>query len=222
MVRLHRLREGNQRQVDGHDPELRQRLLDQQACRLHHLNEAEADPADDRHSLARQPTRLEHRERRRRLLSVLRRHRQNMADHLRPGSVRVRVRLAVLRIFRQVEAGDLKLGEPGFPRQRAPAHMSVAAVNSEHRLEFVSLSPHRLPAGLLVNYAVPEKEGRAPIVNRLASQEVERLLQPSRARDSRSAERRSRREERHHHGHNKSDAMFTAAPGKNSGAAFFA
>jgi hypothetical protein len=145
-----------------------------------------------------------------------------MADHLRAGSVRVRVRLAVLRIFRQVEAGDLKLGEAGFPRQRAPAHMSVAAVNSEHRLEFVSLSPHRLVAGLLVNYAVPEKEGRALMVNRLASQEVERPLLLSRARDSRSAERKSRREERHHHGHNNSDAMFTAAPGKNSGAAFFA
>src|SRR5439155_19068865 len=116
-----------------------QRLLDQQACRLRHLNEAEADPAADRHSLARQPTRPEHRERRRRLRSVLRRHRQNMANHLRAGSVRVRVRLAVLRIFRQIEAGELKLGDPGFPRQRAPAHMSGAAENSDSRLESVSL-----------------------------------------------------------------------------------
>src|SRR5207245_3909116 len=99
-------------------------------------------------------------------------------------------------IFRQVEAGDLKLGEPGFPRQRAPAQMSVAAVNSEHRLEFVSLSPHRLPAGLLVNYAVPEKEGRAPMVNRLASQEVERLLQPSTARRNQAA--RKGPKEQHH------------------------
>jgi hypothetical protein len=43
VFRLHRLSEGNQRQVDGRDPEPRQRLLGQQAWRLHHLNAAEAD-----------------------------------------------------------------------------------------------------------------------------------------------------------------------------------
>ena len=59
-ARLHLLSEGNQRPVDAHDPESRQRLLDQQACHRHHLNEAEANPADDLRSLGRQPARREH------------------------------------------------------------------------------------------------------------------------------------------------------------------
>ena len=60
VVRLHHLSEGNQRPVDGHDPESRKRLLDQQACRLRHLSAAKVDQAGDLRSQARQPTRLEH------------------------------------------------------------------------------------------------------------------------------------------------------------------
>ena len=60
VVRLHHLSEGNQRPVDGHDPESRQRPLDQQACPLRHLNAAKVDQAGDLRSLGRQPTRLEH------------------------------------------------------------------------------------------------------------------------------------------------------------------
>ena len=46
--RLHHLSEEDQRPVDGHDPESRQRLLDQQACRLHRLNRGDLNQVHDR------------------------------------------------------------------------------------------------------------------------------------------------------------------------------
>jgi hypothetical protein len=115
--------------VDGHDPESRQRHLEQQACHLHHLNEAAANPAADLHSLLRQSIRLEHRERQRRLLSVLRRHRQNMVDHQFTtwGRVRLPVRL-VVRLNVSVSAPR---------RQWAQGKASTAAENSERHRGYV-------------------------------------------------------------------------------------
>ena len=121
--------------MDGRGPESRQRLLEQQACRLHHLNGAEANPADDLHSLARQPTRLEHRERRRHLLSVHRRHRQNMVGHQREIWARVRVRPVVMKIFRRkIAARQLNVSDSALRRQWAQGKASARAENSERRL----------------------------------------------------------------------------------------
>ena len=223
LVRLHRLREGNQRQVDGHDPESRQRLLDQQACRLHHLNEAEANPADDLHSLARQPTRLEHRERRRRLLSVLRRQRQNMVDHQSTSWARVRVpvRLVVLKTFRpKVAARHLNVSDSALRRQLAPVRPGILAENSERHLGYVIPPAHLLWAALLAKRMARDNQVRA-LINLAGRRELERLLQQSMARDSRSMERKNPKREHLHQGHNNFGAIFTAAPDKNPGAAFF-
>ena len=53
----HRSSEQNQHQVDGRGQESRQRLLDPQACRLHHLNAAKEEQAGGLHSLGQQRTR---------------------------------------------------------------------------------------------------------------------------------------------------------------------
>src|SRR5207249_7243965 len=119
---------------------------------LHHLNEAEANPADDLHSLARQPTRLEHRERRRRLLSVLRRQRQNMVDHQSTSWARVRVpvRLVVLKTFRpKVAARHLNVSDSALRRQLAPVRPGILAENSERHLGYVIPPAHLLWAALL-------------------------------------------------------------------------
>jgi len=217
-VRLHHLSEASQRQVDGHDPESRQRLLDQQACHLHHLNEAEANPADDLHSLARQPTRLEHRERRGRLLSVLRRHRQNMVDRQFASWARVRVpaRLVVLRTFRRRVAN---VSASALRRQWVQGKASAAVGNSERHLRYIIPSV-RLPwAAPLAKRTARDNQVRA-LINPAGRRELERLLLQNMARDSRSMERKSPKREPLHQGHNNSGAILIAAPEKNSGAAF--
>jgi hypothetical protein len=225
--RLHHLSEEDQRPVDGRGPESRQRLLDRQACRLHHLNEAEANPSDDLHSLARQPTRLEHRERRRRLLSALRRHRQNVAG--RQLTIWARVRLPVrLVVHLNVSASALRrqwalrkasaaAESRGHCSQLAPARPGILAENSErHRGYVIPAAP--LPwAALLAERMARDNRVRA-LINPAGRRELECLLLQSMARDSRSMERKS---PHLHQGHNNSGAIFTAAPEKNSGAAFF-
>jgi hypothetical protein len=223
VVRLHHLSEGNRRPVDGHDPESRQRLLDQQACRLHHLNEAEANPADDLHCLARQPTRLEHRERRRRLLSILRRHRQNMVDHQLTSWARVRapVRLVVLRTFRRkVAARHLNVSASALRRQLAAVRPGILAENSERHPGYIIPAARLLWVPLLAKRMARDNQVRA-LINLAGRRELECLLLQSMARDSRSMERKSPKKEHLHQGHNNSGATFTAAPEKKFRSRFF-
>jgi len=202
--RLHHLSEENQRPVDGHDPASRQRLLDQQTCRLHHLNEAKVNPADDLHSLARQPTRLEHRERRRRLLSILRRHRQNMVDHQLTSWARVRapVRLVVLRTFRRkVAARHLNVSVSALRRQLAAVRPGILAENSERHPGYIIPAARPPWAALLAELMARDNQVRA-LINLAGRRELECLVLQSMARDSRSMERKSPKRERLHQGHN--------------------
>jgi len=109
----------------------------------------------------------------------------------------------MLEMFRhRVRAGELKLNEPGFHRQRARAHISVAAENNERRRESVSLSRRRLPAGRLVKRAARNPEGKDHTVNPAGNHGVVRLSQRSADSLSQKVEGKSRLKKRRHRGPN--------------------
>ena len=69
---------------------------------------------------------------------------------------------------------------------------------------------------------VEEREGRVRMVNLAVSQKLERLLQLSAGKGSRSAERKRARGHHRHEDHNNFLLITLAAPEQKSGAAFFA
>ena len=144
-----------------------------------------------------------------------------MVDHQRAGWARVRVRRVVMRIFRRkIAARHLNVSASALRRQWAPGKASDAAENSERHLGCVIPSA-RLPwAAPLAKRMARDNQVRA-LINPAGRRELECLLLQSMARDSRSMERKSPKKEHLHQGHNNFGAIFTAAPGKNSGAAFF-
>jgi hypothetical protein len=79
--------------------------------------------------------------------------------------------------------------------------------------ESIDLLPHRLPVQV-------QAKREVPMVNLAASQEVERLLQLSTGKGSRSAERKRARGPRRHEDHNNFSLIILAAPEHKSGAAF--
>jgi hypothetical protein len=99
--------------------------------------------------------------------------------------------------------------------------MSRRVLSVGRHKDFVSLVVRRRRQGvLLVKRAVREKEARVFVVNLAARRRVERLLEPSTARQSQRAERKDPKEERHRQGHNNS--VLQRLRSKNFGAAFFA
>jgi hypothetical protein len=102
------------------------------------------------------------------------------------------------------------------------ARVQARAGNSGRDLESVSQARSRQLAHLPAKRAAREKEAKAPMVNLPHHQEAERLLQPSVARGSQSAERKKQRKNHPRRGHNNPGAIVIAAPErKGSGAAFF-
>jgi len=63
--------------------------------------------------------------------------------------------------------------------------------------------PRRLPVEVKAMREVEEREGKAPLVNPVDSQEVERRLPPSKGRGNRNAERKREREHHRQVGRNK-------------------
>jgi hypothetical protein len=126
-----------------------------------------------------------------------------------------------MRIFRRkIAATDLNVSASALRRQWAQGKASAAAENSERHPGYIIPSA-RLPwAVLLAKRMARDNRGRA-LINPAGPRELECLLLQSMARDSRSMERKSPKREHLHQGHNNSGAIFTAAPEKNSGAAFF-
>jgi hypothetical protein len=91
---------------------------------------------------------------------------------------------------------------------------------SEAKRESIDLQARRLPAQVQAKREAEERGGKAPMVNLAASQEVERLLQLSTGKGSRSAERKRARGPRRHEDHNNFSLIILAAPEHKSGAAF--
>jgi hypothetical protein len=88
--------------------------------------------------------------------------------------------------------------------------------------ESINLRPHRLPVQVQAKREVEEREGRVRRVNLAVSQELERLLQLSAGKGSRSAERKRARGPHRHEDHNNFLLIYLGGPGKKiSGAAFF-
>ena len=168
--------------------------------RLRHLNAAEADQA--------------------RGLRSLRHPRQSRAGHLRADWARVRVRRVVMRIFRRkVAARQLNVIDLALRRQWAQGKASAAAENSERRRHYVNLAVRHLRARLLAKRVARDNQVRA-LINPAARRELECLLQVSAPQASQRVERKSPKREHLHQGHNNFGAIFTAAPEKDSGAAF--
>jgi hypothetical protein len=88
--------------------------------------------------------------------------------------------------------------------------------------ESINLRPHRLPVQVQAKRDVEEREVRVRMVNLAVSQELERLLQLSAGKGSRSAERKRARGHHRHEDHNDFLLNTFAAPEQKSGAAFFA
>ena len=171
---------------------------------------ADHPPAGHRH--VRPPRRLED--------AVLRRHLRNMVDHQRAGWARVRVRRVVMRTFRRkVAARQLNVIDSALRRQWAQGKASAGAENSERRRHYVNLAVRHLRARLLAKRVARDNQVRA-LINPAGRRELECLLLQSMVRDSRSMERKSPKREHLHQGHNNFGAIFTAAPEKDSGAAF--
>jgi hypothetical protein len=127
----------------------------------------------------------------------------------------------VRKIFRRkVAARQLNVSASALRRQWAQGKASAAAENSERHLGCV-IPAARLPwAAPLAKRMARDNRVRA-LINPAGRRELECLLLQSMARDSRSMERKSPKKEHLHQGHNNySGAIFTAAPEKNSGAAF--
>ena len=80
--------------------------------------------------------------------------------------------------------------------------MNREAEKNADNLESIDLRPHHLRVQVRAKREVEEREGKVPMVNLAASQEVERLLQLSTGKGSRSAERKRARGPRRHEDHN--------------------
>src|SRR6266480_6186201 len=126
-----------------------------------------------------------------------------------------------MRIFRRkVAARQLNVSDSALRRQWAQGKASAGAENSERRRHYVNLAVRHLRARLLAKRVARDNQVRA-LINPAGRRELECLLLQSMARDRRSMERKSPKKEHLHQGHNNFGAHFTAAPEKNSGAAFF-
>jgi len=191
-----------------------------------------------------QPARLEgHRAKRLRQASDL--HRRNVASHQQAcGKAQLQARgsLAGLRACKSkavVERPRSSAAEHRF--QPAQVLVNVAAAQSTDSLarrlrelvpvnreaeknadnpDSIDLRPHRLPVQVQAKREVEEREGKVPMVNLAASPEVERLLQLSAGKGSRSAERKRARGPHRHEDHNNFLLIVLAAPEQKSGAAF--
>jgi hypothetical protein len=169
------------------------------------------------------------------------RHRLNTvsrkADSARPPKLDRRVVPRILQSKVTVELWELSAVL--HHHQSAQVHVSVAAAQSTDSLatanlarrlrvrvpvnceaeknadnpESIDLLPHRLPVQV-------QAKREVPMVNLAASQEVERLLQLSTGKGSRSAERKRARGPRRHEDHNNFSLIILAAPEHKSGAAF--
>ncbi len=201
VAHLRLLSEGNQRQVDRHDPELRQRP---RVVRPRHLN-AVGGRADRQQQ---RPHRSNNSDRR------------NVADRQLASWARVRIRLVARRMFHRVAADHLNVSASAPLRQLAWGQPRVAVGNRGHRRGCVIRSRRRLPADLPAKRVAGDHRVRASI-NPAGRRELERLPQPSTAPVNLSMEIKGPKNRRLHPGHNNFGAIFTAAPEKNSGAAFF-
>jgi hypothetical protein len=150
-----------------------------------------------------------------------------MVDHQFTSWARVRVR-ALLVVHLNVSASALRrqwalrtasaaAESRGHCRQLAPVRPGILAENSERHRGYVIPSA-RLPWVVLLAKRMARDNQVRALINPAGRRELECLLLQSMARDSRSMERKS---PHLHQGHNNSGAIFTAAPDKNSGAAFF-
>jgi hypothetical protein len=160
------------------------------------------------------------------------------------------VRLVVLRTFRRkganVSASALRRQwaqgkasaapeNRGHCRQLAPVRPGILAENSERHRDYVIPSARLLwAAARLAKRVAGDNQGRA-LTNPAGRRELECLPLRSMAKDkgnlrdgdnprdrnNSSAARKKVRKEHLRQGHNNSVSIFTAAPEKNSGAAFF-
>ena len=105
-------------------------------------------------------------------------------------------------------------------RLRVRVPVNREAEKNADNLESIDLRPHHLRVQVRAKREVEEREGKVPMVNLAASQEVERLLQLSTGKGSRSAERKRARGPRRHEDHNNFLLIVSAAPEQKSGAAF--
>ena len=126
-----------------------------------------------------------------------------------------------MRIFRRkIAARRLNVSASALRRQWAPGKASAAAENSQRHLGFV-IPAARLPwAAPLAKRMERDNQVRA-LINPAGRRELECPLQVSAPQASQRVERKSPKREHLHQGHNSFGAIFTAAPEKNSGAAFF-
>jgi len=94
------------------------------------------------------------------------------------------------------------------PKFRAAEHrlQNREAEKNAGNPDSIDLRPHRLPGQVQAKREVEERPGKVPMVNLAASQEVERLLQLSTGKGSRSAERKRARGP-HRHDYNKVRAL---------------
>ena len=144
-----------------------------------------------------------------------------MVDPQRAGWARVRVPRVVMRIFRRkIAATDLNVSASALRRQVTWEHLRVAAGNRGYHRGRVVRSRRRLRADLLAKRMARDNQVRT-LINPAGRRDLERPLQVSVPQTSRRVERKSPKREHLHQGHNNFWAVFTAAPEKNSGAAFF-
>ena len=129
----------------------------------------------------------------------------NAAHRRQPAQVRMSVAAA--------QSADSKATANLARRLRVRVRVSREAEKSEANRESINLKPHRLPVQV-------QAKREVPMVNLAASQEVERLLQLSTGKGSRSAERKRARGPRRHEDHNNFLLIVSAAPEQKSGAAF--
>ena len=124
------------------------------------------------------------------------------------------------RFRRRVTRADLSVSGSARRRQWAQGKASAAAENSERHLGSVIPSA-RLPwAAPLAMRMAPDNQVRA-LINPAGRRELECPLQVSAPQGSQRVERKNPKREHLHQSHNNFGAVFTAAPEKDSGAAFF-
>ena len=198
-----------------------------QARQFHHLSGARLAAGRAHNRAARLLLRL--------TAKVARCRLQSVAGHRRASWVKVQVPArVVLRIFRhKAAARDPRLKDSVIRRRRARVHMSAGARNSDHNPQLANQPRRRLRVGLRMKRAAREKEAKVPMVNLAGhhQKEPERPLlagrrkvrpprrEPSVARASQSAERKS--QNHHRPDHNNSGVICESGSGRNSRAAFF-
>jgi hypothetical protein len=199
--------------------------------RLHHLNQANAqeDQADDL-SPEQPPALQAHLSEHQCNLSVRRRHRLNKVSNKEAGSAQPPKLDRPVAPRTLQSKGAVKLSELSVAkhrRQPAPVRVSVAAAQNKDNqatvnlarhlavqvparreaeksagnLAPINLQPRRLPVQLRAKREAHQREGKAPMVNRPASQEAERQLRLSKGRGNRNTERKKARG-LHRRGHN--------------------